>query len=145
LSPSNARFRSRTITSLIYELLQVSEAGPHLDYPDWLLPSQAQVDCATKAHQVDTALWFDSSDQLPALVATGQSTMCFNLLEFIGRRLEQTPDHAGLTAQRNRLLGLWEQLKADPYKLLRQSDSSGLLEPGLDAGSQAVRPARSAG
>ena len=118
---ADPRFRDRTVTSFIYELLQVAEAGPHLDYPDWLLPTNAQVACARMAHQVDTALWFDSPGDLLSLVASGQSTTCFNLLEFVERRLEQTPDDAVLVGLRARLRSLWERLKADPYRFASES------------------------
>jgi len=67
---------------------------------------------------MDTTLWFDLHDQLPSLVACGQSTTCFNLLEFVERRLKQAPDEAGLTVLRTRLLALWEKLKANPYEFL---------------------------
>jgi hypothetical protein len=120
---ADPRFRDRTVTSFIYELLQVAEAGPHLDYPDWLLPTNAQVACARIAHQVDTALWFDSPGELLSLVASGQSTTCFNLLEFVERRLEQTPDDAGLAGLGAQLRSLWERLKVNPYEFASQSRS----------------------
>ncbi len=72
--------------------------------------------------KVLTTLWFNEASELPAIVAAGQATMCFNLMKYIVRNYlfddaSQTfPDEVqDLWVQ---LTADWEQFVKEPYKLL---------------------------
>jgi predicted acylesterase/phospholipase RssA len=105
--------RQRTVANFIYDLPEVGKAGEQA-YPAWLLPTEGQLAQAAIANAMPTQLWFDEGKgELAALISTGQSTACFNLLEFIGRLIEKqsTPELLELQA---RLQELWKQLQAAP-------------------------------
>lgn len=82
-------------------------------------PSRAMQIVAENAYSIGTTLWFDKScteelHGLGCLVACGQFTTCYNLLEYI-QRLEQDAEAlAGLNeGYRMRISGLKQQLQAD--------------------------------
>jgi predicted acylesterase/phospholipase RssA len=87
----------------------------------WLRPSDALRDLAVRAEAVPTTLWFETESQLADLVACGQATTCFNLLEhFRGRQpsaLMTEPDAAPPFVGALRML--WDRLQNDPSVLLR--------------------------
>jgi hypothetical protein len=105
--------RQRTVANFIYDLPEVAKAGEQA-YPSWLLPTPAQVEQAAIANAMPTQLWFDEGQgQLAALLSTGRSTACFNLLEFIGRLIakQSTPE---LLALQTRLQEVWTELQRAP-------------------------------
>lgn len=86
-------------------------------------PEPKLVAVAEKARLMDTTLWFDEFQQregvLKAIVATGQFTVCYNLLRFLYQK-----DAAALSAEEQalkvRLLADWKLFNADPYRLYDQ-------------------------
>ena len=117
--------RKRTVANFIYYLPEVGRAG-ELAYPGWLLPTAGQVEQAAIANAMPTQLWFDEGKgELTALIATGQGTACFNLLEFIGRRIDKdkrsTPELLELQA---RLQALWKQLQEKPTGFVAVPESA---------------------
>ena len=108
--------RQRAIHNAIYDLIELDAAGARVEtdepsFDDWMLPSAAQVAAARIAHEMETTLWFDEATQLPALLATGQSTACSNLLDYVRKQLEVRPNDPGLKALQAELRDVWEMLK----------------------------------
>jgi hypothetical protein len=89
-------------------------------------PSQAMQLVAQSAFEMGTTLWFDSAQRenfkLADIVACGQFTTCFNLLEYIDR-LEKAEGYNLLpqnkrdrvTAMREQVLKDLDKFKTDPY------------------------------
>jgi predicted acylesterase/phospholipase RssA len=77
------------------------------------------------AANMKTTLWFDKPDQLQSLVASGQATLCYNLMKFIVRNFgedpEQFPDDARV---------FWERLNED-WQTFNETPLS-LVEKRLD-------------
>ena len=68
--------------ALIYDLSQAADrtSGPHD------APSEERRRLSATATEVQTTLWFDDEADLKTLVACGQATACYTLLEFIAAR-----------------------------------------------------------
>jgi predicted acylesterase/phospholipase RssA len=100
------------------------EPGP---YP----PSRDMQIVAQVAFNMGTTLWFDKTDSLQqhdqaCIIACGQFTTCYNLLEYIEKLLKNPAAYDA--AYQNRLLKLKEQLvtdythfKADPFFMYNDS------------------------
>ena len=120
------RYRGRIITHEIYDLLVKSWD----EYPEWMGPTKAMIDVAETAATMSTKLWFmppkkgERSD-LQTLIACGQMTMCFNLLEHIHRE-RRTRNEGFVSEAVERLFGRarddWERLKENPYALVDERD-----------------------
>jgi predicted acylesterase/phospholipase RssA len=109
-------FEGRRIANLIYDLAR-EDAGAGL--PAELAPGPALRALAGRANAIPTALWFDAPHELRDLVAAGQATLCFNVLQHLHRtgRLDapRTEEAARLVAAAR---ALWAALDADPYAAL---------------------------
>jgi len=101
----NPAYTDRSIANLIYDLQRAQAARK-----PGLTPSDAQLEVVRRAVEVKTQLWFDRGlqDALD-LVACGQSTTCFNLLEF----MEDDP-RSRHSAPFAALAAMWSRLQADP-------------------------------
>ncbi len=112
---------------------------------EWLQPTTAMHDLATRASELQTTLWLNKN-QLVDLVACGQVTACYCILQHFVQILNpnphlpigtQTPGHQPLTPYFKQALKDWELLKEDPYALLPSAASG--------KGSAAKSAARPAG
>lgn len=104
-------------------------------------PSSIIRTTAEKARLVATTLWFDensrSNDEKAAIVATGQFTLCFNLIKhLIGVRKQTDVDHAETEFEKpeqsvesfdedkaillRELVRDWEQFNKNPFWLYQQ-------------------------
>ena len=104
----NPAYTDRSVANLIYDLERGRAAGR-----PGLTPSDAQLDVVLRAEAVKTQLWFDHGlEDALDLIACGQSTTCFNLLDFIGDQpsLRRSALHDALEA-------IWSQLQNDPRSL----------------------------
>jgi hypothetical protein len=107
------------VTNEISDLLAAARVWSHHErYSVLLPPSEKQLACARLAHELDTTLWFERKQQLDDVVATGQGTLCLNLLVHLQARRAAAPGDARLEALERRLAATWEQLTRDPYSLL---------------------------
>ncbi len=87
-------------------------------------PSAQMLAVAQRASTMETQLWYDDDDQLKDLVACGQFTICYNLLEHIDR-LRVVRDDANLWATLYRKVSDdWETLKEDPFALIDELERS---------------------
>ena len=133
-----AGLRNRVAQNLIYDL----DRNRRLyDEHPALTPTPALVELARRAESVGTTLWLDREDDLRDLVACGQATTCFTVLEFIAEEYgygssaysDGTPTdtatgadgrgegHALATHVLTLAEPLWERLKRDPAALLRDN------------------------
>ena len=116
------RYRGRIVTHEIYDLL----VKTWRDYPEWMHPTDAMVAVAEDAATMSIQLWLSrpkpgERSQLQKLMACGQVTMCFNLLEhlhFQGRAADGSFAAAAGQALFERVRQDWELLKTDPYTLV---------------------------
>jgi predicted acylesterase/phospholipase RssA len=109
------RFRKKVMPVLIYNLL---EARTRVAPLEWLNPTDAMRDVATKADNMPTTLWFTAPDeQLRNLIAAGQITACRKVLLHILDLSDDDPARIPppLVPLFERARSLFEQLRADPY------------------------------
>ena len=93
--------------------------------PPFMTPSRDIQIIAQVAFNMGTTLWFDKSDILQqhdegCIVACGQFTTCYNLLEYIERLLKNPPAYDAayqnrLTRLREVLMDDYTHFKADPF------------------------------
>ena len=118
-------WKNRVVTSTIYELRpgeDWQDLDKHNNLPKYLVPSEAMQQNSTLASSMGTTLWFTNEDKeagMPqAILACGQYTMCFNLLDYI-EKIEKTssnltPSHDLIKACKPQLLEAWEKFQANP-------------------------------
>lgn len=124
---NDQRWKNRRIMNAIYELRteekRIATKVKNGTLPEYLMPSALLQSVATKASKMGTTLWFkkDELDRstaspynlLDAIIACGQFTVCWNLLEQIEKiRIDNTNVSASLM----RLLDCEMQLKEDWQK-----------------------------
>lgn len=118
-------WENRKITNTIYELRAGEKwalRAKNGTLPDYLKPSVAIQENSAKAANMGTTLWFTDSDKeagVPeAIVAAGQYTICFNLLDYIeniqnnGDNLNE--NHQQIIACKQQLQDAWAKFQADP-------------------------------
>ncbi|MFA0960373.1 hypothetical protein AB9P05_01055 [Roseivirga sp. BDSF3-8] len=122
---------NRRITSLIYELTrdeflrsESDERTKNMKVAERIFlpkPSEKVFDAAEIAMDTGTTLWFDEKDRklnrLKNLVACGQFTTCYNLLDYVMKLPDeyQTPEIAALTEA---LQKDWETFNNNPFWLV---------------------------
>lgn len=131
----NPAWNNRRITTTVYELRPEEDwqsrlADPdgkrkrkdEMELPAYLAPSDAVQQNSVRAANMGTTLWFTAEDKaagLPqALLASGQYTMCYNLLDYI-EKMEQDPTnltegHSLIIACKPQLLAAWQKFQIDP-------------------------------
>jgi predicted acylesterase/phospholipase RssA len=120
-------WKNRRIMNAIYELkwssvnLKKKIEDEHL--PAYLIPSSNIQEVATTAASMGTTLWFTPDelkkrDMLNSLIATGQFTMCWNLLEYIEKlkldRSNTNPQHQMIMQLEKQLRQDWITFNANP-------------------------------
>ena len=140
----NPAWENRRITSTVYELrpeekwedrLPNSEGKRkdknEMELPQYLAPSEAIQQNSTLAASMGTTLWFTSKDKAAgkpqALLAAGQYTMCFNLLDYL-ERIDKNPTnltdgHHLIIACKPQLLAAWQKFQQDPQWMVPEAKS----------------------
>ena len=140
----NPAWENRRITSTVYELrpeekwedrLLNSEGKRkdknEMELPQYLAPSEAIQQNSTLAASMGTTLWFTSKDKAAgkpqALLAAGQYTMCFNLLDYL-ERIDKNPTnltdgHRLIVACKPQLLAAWQKFQQDPQWMVPEAKS----------------------
>ena len=138
----NPAWENRRITSTVYELrpeekwedrLPNSEGKRkdknEMELPQYLAPSEAIQQNSTLAASMGTTLWFTSKDKAAgkpqALLAAGQYTMCFNLLDYL-ERIDKNPTnltdgHHLIIACKPQLLAAWQKFQQDPQWMVPEA------------------------
>ncbi|WP_455672250.1 patatin-like phospholipase family protein [Phocaeicola sp.] len=120
---------NRSITNTVYELRKDERWKSKIEQgklAEDLAPSNLMQENSGKAASMGTTLWFTQEDKdrhVPdALIATGQYTICWNLLEYIEKikkdRHNLNDSHEILLACEPQLRADWEKFQKDPlFKL----------------------------
>ena len=125
-------YKDRTLSCFIYEFAaahkQTREQNLNKKDVAWykqvqaeLSPSKAIEDVATEATAMGTTLWFDANEEKDKkrekIIATGQFTICYNLIKHIYRMEIIKPEVKNDTTVQDlkqRLLADWAKFKTDP-------------------------------
>ncbi len=122
------RWDNRRIQNAIYELRKGEKWEKMKALPEELKPSDEIRKVTTAATRMSTTLWFKDEQKqnniLDKLIACGQYTMCWNLLEYI-RELKQdatntNDSHRTLMACEAAMLKDWADFQNDPLWLVRE-------------------------
>ena len=119
------QWKNRTISTTIYELRPGERWQSRRDnhtLPVELVPSEAMQQNSALAASMGTTLWFTAQDKaagIPqALLAAGQYTMCFNLLDYInkieGDNTNLSPAHGQIIALKPQLIEAWKRFQENP-------------------------------
>lgn len=96
----SGKYRFKMKTNHIYDLSFSNDLNRHKKELNFIEPSKSIQIIAQAAFEMATTLWFDTTNQknetLAALIACGQFTTCYNLLEYI-YRLKTTKSKTGDT------------------------------------------------
>ena len=83
-------------------------------------PSAQMLAVAQRASSMETALWYEDEAQLNDLVACGQFTMCYNLLEHMDKLSLPRNDQNPKAALYKKLEEDWRRLRKNPFKLIKE-------------------------
>lgn len=130
--------RDMTVSNAIYDLSKAKEKAQNdpeqvikeVHYKDTLVepdlneipaPLPALVDVAEKARLMPTTLWFDQfqkeEETLKAIVATGQFTICYNLLKYLVELSGRAELSKGQLELKALLMADWNTFNANPFDL----------------------------
>ena len=123
------RWKNRTITNVIYELRTGEKWASKIKSGNMsqdLTPSDAMQENSATAAAMGTTLWFTKEDfdnKVPqALMAAGQYTICFNLIDYIDKIQKDptnlSPAHQAIIALRPKLMEAWDKFKENPQWML---------------------------
>ena len=127
---SDKEWNNRIVSTTIYELREGERwqsRAKNETLPQDLIPSAAMQENSAKAAAMRTTLWFTAEDKqngVPqALMAAGQYTMCYNLLDYIDK-IEKSPEnlndnHRHIVACKPKLQQAWQRFQQDPQWLLK--------------------------
>jgi len=125
---NDPEWSGRAITTAIYELEEKHKK-------DLLAASSSDriKEVTQKAAEMKTSLWFEKDDlignenRLAALIACGQYTLCYNLLNYILqlKKIKGYPDYpqetrTAIDEMESNLQKDWQQFNADPFWLQRE-------------------------
>jgi hypothetical protein len=126
-------WKNRRIMNAIYELKTGEEflrdRVMKNNLPDYLIPSQKLQEVASVAASMSTTLWFSPEEiqkknMMETIIACGQFTICWNLLEYIALakrdRTNLAAGHADILALEEELKADWEFFNKDPYWLVKK-------------------------
>lgn len=127
---ANKAYQNRRVTVLIYELSTKYYSVTKARNKKWKPspePSSALMAVAEEARNMATTLWFDpnqvQADMRDKLIATGQFTMCYNLMAYIDevRNVPMSPEHkAALERLNTQLLRDWQAFQTEPLGMVNQ-------------------------
>ena len=118
------------------EVVKRKKKYPYLS-SELLEPSEEIILAASIACSMGTTLWFTTEElmgdknKLDTIIACGQFTMCFNLLEYIEKFIKNKEYHEDYDSYNletkkaidelyNGLLEDWKKFKKDPYWMARE-------------------------
>jgi predicted acylesterase/phospholipase RssA len=86
-------------------------------------PSELLNKVACTAFNQPTTLWFDAAYQQPCLIASGQASMCYNMLKLFAVRYGPDPSQYDpkVVAMWQKLEADWQAFNHDPFFLLKNS------------------------
>lgn len=128
----NPRWEYRRISNFVYELRKEDHAkkvkNNHKLSKELRNPGPNITAAATKATSADITLWFTEEEKeqqlIEYLIACGQFSMCFNLLEYLellqaDEAYANHPDKAALDQLHADMMVDWKAFREDPLYLLK--------------------------
>jgi predicted acylesterase/phospholipase RssA len=98
-----------------------------------LTPSEKVMQVADYARQMSTTLWFSKTDmregidsRRDSLIASGQFTMCYNLLEYIYQIEDKYPEvrtDEAIQTLKKQIMADWAKFQADPMFMIENPDA----------------------
>ena len=123
--------KNRVIKNEIYCVVeQENKASRHA-------PSAQMLAVAQRASTMETQLWYDDDAQLNDLVACGQFTICYNLLEHIDKLREASGDDGLKAALYAELENDWKILRKKPFRFIEDSGKK-ISDSSPDVGSRSA-------
>jgi len=114
---NDGQYEHKRVSNLIYEL-----DGTKHYRTAWLMPSDEMQKITCCATTMPTTLWFDDAADLQKLIACGEYSICYNLIDYILRRYGQQkskyPDHV-----KELFIGLvedWKKFESNPMMMARE-------------------------
>ncbi len=123
---TDKKYRDKVIQNTIYDLSR-TKFNPDDVSIDPLYPSQKLIATAEKARTMSTTLWFDSRHQSEkvkeSIIATGQFTTCYNLLQYLKKikEMDKTPEIIELEAL---LKSDFDAFNANPFFMIAATATS---------------------
>ena len=117
------RYLKRRISNLIYDLKSGRPFSKKLEKMEEVdKPSEKLRRVADVAVNMPTAMWFGEPYQLPCLVASGQATICYNLMLHVVRAFGTDVNEYPEDVKKlwDKLVNNWNEMVEEPYTLLRQ-------------------------
>ena len=128
------KWANRRISNFVYELREENHVN-NMKKKTWLKikelrqPGEKIMEVAGLASSMKTTLWFTKEDMelnmMENLIACGQFTICFNLLEYLYRiqfskDYKDHPDRESLKLLYDQLIEDWEGFRSNPFFLLQE-------------------------
>lgn len=115
-------YGDKRISNLIYHLQNGEPFNEDLEKMGISPPSAALQTVTTGAAEMPTTLWFDEESQLKILLASGQATLCYNLMKFLARNQGSNPEQYSDDAKKlwQKLNEDWNAFNAAPYFLVNR-------------------------
>lgn len=141
----DANWKTRLIMNSVFELTEVEVEKRKKKYPflskEISEPSQDIILASSKASSVGTTLWFTpeelsgNKNKLDSLIATGQFTVCFNLLEYFEKFIlnkEYHDDYNKYSSETKKILAQlhlqlqedWIKFNKNPYWMVNEWNKS---------------------
>ncbi len=109
-------FKDRLIKNEIHEIVeQENQDSRHM-------PSAQMLAVTQRACAMEVQLHYDDDDQLKDLIACGQFTICYNLLEHIDKLRVAREDKTLKATLYKKLEADWEILKVNPFSLIDEME-----------------------
>ena len=130
---NDKEWHNRVVSSTIYELRpgeRWESMSKNRTMPEYLVPSEAMQQNSDRATNMGTTLWFTPEDKAAgvpqALLACGQYTICYNLLDYIEKiqadPTNLTEGHDLLVSLKPQLLEAWNRFQRDPQWIVPKQD-----------------------
>jgi predicted acylesterase/phospholipase RssA len=115
---NDAQYEHKRVSNLIYEL-----DGTKNYRTAWLKPSDEMQKITCAATSMPTTLWFDDPVDLQKLIACGEYSICYNLIDYILRRYGQQKSKypARVKELYDRLVEDWKKFEANPMMMARET------------------------
>ncbi len=115
---SDNKYKDIRVSNLIDDLIRPQKQ----QVAEILRPSTSMIKIATGAAAMPTTLWFDNQTQQDTLIACGQLTTCYNLLEFIIRKYGQDESTypSAIRVLYRMVVEDWIALKVNPFSLFHK-------------------------
>ncbi|MGR9115103.1 MAG: patatin-like phospholipase family protein [Gammaproteobacteria bacterium] len=125
-------YGSKRISQLIYHLKTGEKFSAELLRAGIGEPSDALREVTDSAANMPTTLWFDKKGQLEMLIASGQATLCYNLMKYLVRNFGENPELFPSDARQlwDRLEADWQAFNESPLFLVERSLATAMQQQG---------------